>query len=376
MDCRKFIIILLLNLVSSITYSQIDYIVEDSIKSQGITLRMGADSENSEYVIKVLSKEEVKYYPEDIEEYGFRDGRVYVSRKIDLSTISKQVFLERLVDGEVKLYYYRGSGVKQYYIERDTSLIALDKEGVVLQQLVNDCPNITDIVKSAKYQKRWLAKIVKLYNNCNSLKPANSYNPKQKEFGIYGGISTTNLKRSSGFSNAFLRDATFSSSSSFTLGLFYDIPFLWSGFSLNLGTNISKFGFNASKSTINEYLYPVDIEAVVNITTIEAPIILQYSFLRKNFRPYLNIGCDIAYNVKMNGEIYQKVRRDNIINTVRSTDEKLLSKTMTGYLFGAGFNYKVNAKNTIFGEARITELFGSNDTLNRSQFSVLMGFSF
>ncbi|UZR99159.1 outer membrane beta-barrel protein [Chondrinema litorale] len=376
MDCRKFIIILLLNLVSSITYSQIDYIVEDSIKSQGITLRMGADSENSEYVVKVLSKEEVKYYPEDIEEYGFRDGRVYVSRKIDLSTISKQVFLERLVDGEVKLYYYRGSGVKQYYIERDTSLIALDKEGVVLQQLVNDCPNITDIVKSAKYKKKWLAKTVRFYNNCNDFKPKEKDIPKPKRLGVYGGVSNAQLNKSSGFSNAFLKDATYSNSTALTLGLFYDLPISLSNFSLNVGTNISKFGFRAFKSTRNSSQYPVDIESIINITTVDVPILLRYSFSSKKFSPYLNIGYDFAYNMQYEGVIYQSIFDDDIITINRASDEKLLSKTMMGYLIGAGFNYKVNAKNTIFGEVRMSNLFGQNDTLNKSQLSILLGFSF
>jgi hypothetical protein len=60
------------------------------------------------------------YTPSDIAAYRYIDNKYYISRNIGSENVPKQVFLEYLVNGVAKLYYYRDNiNKKYYYIEKN-----------------------------------------------------------------------------------------------------------------------------------------------------------------------------------------------------------------------------------------------------------------
>jgi hypothetical protein len=69
---------------------------------------------------KTETGQATEYSPSDIAAYRFMNGKFYVSKNIGNADTPKQVFLEYLVNGMAKLYYYCEEGNKEYYyIEKD-----------------------------------------------------------------------------------------------------------------------------------------------------------------------------------------------------------------------------------------------------------------
>ena len=69
------------------------------------------------------------YTPSDIAAYRFIDSKYYVSKNIGSDDAHHQFFLEYLVNGMVKLYYYRDDDNNdQYFIEKDGHLLELKTE--------------------------------------------------------------------------------------------------------------------------------------------------------------------------------------------------------------------------------------------------------
>ena len=73
------------------------------------------------------------YTPSDIAAYRFIDSKYYVSKDLGTSDTPKMVFLEYLVNGLAKLFYYRGESTNDfYYIEKDGQFheLKIDKREV------------------------------------------------------------------------------------------------------------------------------------------------------------------------------------------------------------------------------------------------------
>jgi len=69
------------------------------------------------------------FTPSDIAAYRFIDSKYYVSRDIGNADAPKMVFLEYLVNGLAKLYYYRDDSSKDFYfIEKDRQFHELKME--------------------------------------------------------------------------------------------------------------------------------------------------------------------------------------------------------------------------------------------------------
>ena len=75
---------------------------------------------------KAENDQTTDYSPSDIAAYRFIDSKFYVSRNIGSGDAPKQVFLEYLVNGMAKLYYYRDENTSDnYYIENEGHFIEL-----------------------------------------------------------------------------------------------------------------------------------------------------------------------------------------------------------------------------------------------------------
>jgi hypothetical protein len=105
MKSNKIILILIINTLTVINLkAQSSYILRDSLMSLNLKLIEGTDSENANFIkVKMKKNEIAKYTPQDLKEYGLKDGRVYISKQINFKNSNQKVFLERLVRGRITI---------------------------------------------------------------------------------------------------------------------------------------------------------------------------------------------------------------------------------------------------------------------------------
>lgn len=240
---RYLIIIFLISLLPILSFGQSDYFSTDSTSSLGIKLIDGGDLINSQFCQVKKGDKTIQYTPYEVKEYGFKDGRVYISKEIQIADSSKRVFLERLKKGNTTLYYYRGKGLKTFFIQKDSTLFVeipeQDTEEDYSTQLLNltkDCSNVSDACKLVSYNKKSLSKLISRYNQCE-LKPFPHF-----KYGFLIGYEFLRLIPSSE-QNYNLKYFDYKYDGGFTIGIFLDNPILVSDISLHVELLLSKHGY-------------------------------------------------------------------------------------------------------------------------------------
>jgi len=371
----KTYIILTLILSTIIVKGQSEYFSTDSSTSFGIKLIDGGDLINSQFCVVKQGDKTIKYTPNEVKEFGFKDGRVYISKEIQIIDSSIRVFLERLHKGETVLYYYKGKGVKTFFIEKDSTLFVevpkqdTDKEDYSKQllNLTKDCPNVSDACKLVGYNKKSLSKFIARYNKCE-LKPF----PFLK-YGLFFGMVQSKLVLNSSSSDEILLNASFKNDYNIYLGLFVDAPISASDFSIvtSLGLYKSSFSSNTLSNT-----YVADL--LINQTTIKVPLMVRYTIPSFNFRPYFNIGLNYSYNLRNESVIYKAEIDNNIIQYQTPVKEDLIYDHQFGYACGMGIQYHINYKRIIFVEVRYNKEYSLKavDIFNKNTIEIISGINF
>jgi hypothetical protein len=367
------LVILIMAIPNMLMLGQSDYYATDSLMSVGIKLVDGGDKENSR-TCQVEKKDMiVRYSPYEVKEFGYKDGRVYLSKQVQLQGTVKKVFLERLYKGKATLYYYRGKDIKTFFIENDTTLFLeiprYNKDEInyrkQLMDLTSDCPNISDATKLVTYNKKSLTKLISRYNNCE-LKPFPHF-----KYGVTTGYEFAKLIPSSQNESEYINYFNFKYDGGLTLGLFIDNPIWTSDFSLHAEFYYSKHGYS-----YNERVDIKDIDFIVNISTLKLPVLIRYIYLSDKFRPFINVGGVVAYNIKNENLLYETTISNNIIEINGFSEPSLISSSQAGWSVGFGYECKLNLKNSLFFELRYNKLYTNNNALNQSVITILTGINF
>jgi opacity protein-like surface antigen len=363
----KFIFLTLLFVgLSSNLHAQGDYLANDSTMKAGITLVNSSERNNAQFINQKIGDTRVKYTPEDILEYGFKDGTTYFSRVINVDGIQKKVFLEQLQKGKITLYYYTEKDISLYFIEKeDSSLIELNAHNFrnVIREKTDPDSWIQEQTGAVKFRKPSLEKLFSIYNQ-TVRKPLPFV-----RFGVIAGYNSANFQTSS-FINNFLEGSEFNPSSSILIGTFMDIPLNMTYFSMNIGINYSKNGF--TYSTVSPQS---EIDILINTTSLDFPFLIRYTHPSEIWRPFINLGGNLTYHLKNENKIYESLIYQNTITINEKNINSFVSNNMLGYSVGAGLQYNLSLKKILSVELRYSSMFGTNNTLNKNQFNVLMGFS-
>jgi hypothetical protein len=144
-----------------------------------------------------------------------------------------------------------------------------------------------------------------------------------------------------------------------------------SNFSLNAGVNFSKNGFVANSTTSQS-----DMDVVVNITSLNLPVLLRYTLPTLVWRPFINAGGIYSYHLKYKQEIYESTFNQDeiIIHEVRY--ESHTSEGMPGYSLGIGLQRNMNYRQITSIELRYNQLPGNENKFNMSPLEVLVSFTF
>lgn len=369
-------LVLMLFIISfpiGITYSQSDYYSTGDTMSVGIKLVDGGDKGNSS-VCHVMKKEMiVKYSPYEVKEFGFKDGRIYISKQIQLQDSIKKVFLERLYNGKITLYYYKGKNVKTFFIEKDSTLFVEipkhNKDGISfhkqLENITSNCSNVLDATKLATYHKKALTKLIKRYDKCE-LRPF----PHIK-YGITLGFEFAKLSYSDKNYSEYQGLFNFKYDGSIMFGLFVDNPIMVSDFSVRTELYYSKHGYSYNKSLENK-----DVDFIANISTLKLPLLIRYTYPSVKFRPFINLGCIVAFNIQNKNLIYESTKLQNTITINNPYNPDLIANNETGWTFGIGGEYSKNFKSSLFFELRYNKLNSNFSELNQSIINITTGINF
>jgi hypothetical protein len=370
---RIFLVILIITAPNFQLLCQKDYYMKNNQGTYGIKLVDGGAFANSKQCEIKNGEKSIIYGPDIVSEYGFGDGRVYISKTIKVNDTARMVFLERLIKGKINLYFYKGENGKKYFLEKDSSnFIELVKKSIsneklsfkeVLQSYTKDCDNFSDFVEQIHFNKYSLSRLVEKYNFHN-FKPF----PVLK-YGAILELGQTTLVKTNNSSDNPLMIAHFNNDYYISFGLFLDIPLLLSDFSFHPEVYYIKNGFTSHKKTNSSV-----VDYIINTSSINVPLLFRYTFPNSKYKPFLNIGLLYAYNYRNDNLVYQTVKMDNIYEIYLPSKQLLVSQNQFGYSLGSGFELKVNSMNSINIEFRYSSLYSiSGGSFKNNRIQLLMG---
>ncbi len=362
-------------------YGQKGYYVKDGSTFAGIRIIDNGDIQNARQCQVEINEQVIHYSPEEVEEYGFykrnnqgensvfsENGNCYLSKKITVNNVEQKVFLERLCQGKINLYYWNYGKGKKFFLEKDSSqLIEIPRKNTenktykeLLQFYVQDCENVTDDLEVINYTKAALSRFTNQYNTCTR-KPFPFF-----KYGVFAGY-TASKPFSLNSSYVYTKNVNFHLDNSFVFGLFMDIPINLSSFSLRPEIYYQKNGFTGHMEN-SSFLY----DYTMNSTSVNIPLLFRYTYPSLKIRPFINIGGTYVYNIKNENSVYIGPADIHKVNT-----RNLYSDKQIGYSLGGGIQYNINLKKSLFLELRYNSmLIYKTETFGIKSFQTICGINF
>ena len=123
----------------------------------------------------------------------------------------------------------------------------------------------------------------------------------------------------------------------YSLGAFADIPFAAANLSIHPELNLEHF--SNSKSYINGQ----DYNLVLNSVSLNIPVYVRYTVLKKFLSPYFQIGPVYSQSIHRNANLYRYFNVDNDI-FIEINDSRLLQNSMAGFSAGTGLILNYGSK--------------------------------
>lgn len=370
---KKHLYLLLVAFIPFISNAQRGHISIDSTTSSGIKLINGGEINNAQFIKMRKGNEIIEYTPEEVKEYGFREGSTYVSKYITISGVPKRVFLERLTKGKLTLYYYREKGLKTFFLEKDSTLLVELPKGekgsykTALQQFTSDCPQLMNANKLTSYKKLPLTKVVERYHECKP-RPFPHF-----RYGLIAGCEFSKLIPTNENDFNTIDNFNFGYKGGFMFGAFLDAPIYVSDVSFHMELLYSSHNYSYNK-VINEN----DIDFLASISSLKLPALFRYTYPSNKIRPFINAGGFISYNFSHDYSLYKTERYGNVIEINRLEDLAEISDFQFGFSGGIGMEYKLSLRNYLFFELRYNYLLGENRvaTFDNSEIQFITSLSF
>ena len=373
---KKIFLLLLICLFTLNLQGQNSYYATDSTLHSGFRVIDSGERLNARFCHVKVQDSIVRFTPDQVKEYKIGGGSVYLSKRIPTPEGSRNVFLERLVNGKTNLYFYHGKNRKTYFIEKkDLPLTELPKHSdhtgidykTRLQRITADCPDFNAAIPFVRYTRNSLSKLLKEYNACE-VKPFPHF-----RWGLIVGYEWMKLIPSSYFTDKYLDKSLFKWNRGMTLGCFVEEPILVSDFSLHAELRYSNHGFSISQSKQNR-----DIDLVANISTLKLPVLIRYTFPSNTLRPYINAGGTMAWHLRNEGSIYQATLSNDEVEISEVIREPILPKSVVGLAIGSGVEFRLGERCSFFFELRFNKELKKTDldSMNSSNLSLTTGIIF
>lgn len=378
-------------LMSLICSSQADFKEGFVLMQSGDTLyglinyRGGSRGYNSCLFKQSKKQEAISYTQKDIAGFGFPDDRLFVSKKVDLSTgNSPNVFIEVLVRGAVSLYYYNGG----FFIQKGESplyeLTILKKEILkdgqkvniiikkyleILSMVLSDCEKAKSIIPNTMLGQTSLTKLVEVYNSCVNSPSITILSSKPKikiSMGLSVGLINSNLDIFSRIRSdqvSFV-DAPYEQSNSFQSGI--SLNFIFPRFSEKLSFLGEVVYFKSQFYSFKrlDYSYAIDNGYVtIGMDQLSIPVGLRYTFSVNKISPYLNLGFFNTVNLKTTNLLNRETELlygdySTIIEEGPALKE---INNQYGFWAGAGVMLPITKRISVFVDLRSDFSYGLSD---------------
>lgn len=350
------------------------YIARDTTTEVGIELIPGSDAQNAQFISVREGGEIIRYSPDEISGYRLSEGKVYVSRDIGLAGSEKKVFLQKLVQGDMDLYFYTEDELQRFFLEtQDGQLLPLPEEQGfrdILSQAMSDCEAISDAIRLVTYRKNSLSRLVEMYNDCE-------YRPfPYPKVGVAAGFQLTSIIVQDAILDYVLNLTDFQPRPTLSIGVFADLPIEATDLSFHTGLFASQNRFNVFAADTSLY------RVLVNIVTLDMPLMTRYSFPAAKLRPFVNAGGALSYHIRNTNGIYVISDTGDSETPNPRTQQTILSDLMPGLALGGGLQYPLDYRRLLSLEFRYTRLYGRSNnltdtnTLHKGSFMILFGYSF
>ena len=351
-----------------LSWGQLAYFATDSITSVGARLIDGGPIINARVCQVIDGNIRYEYSPFEVKEYGFKDGRVYVSKEIRLADSVKTVFLERLQEGDLSLYYYQNETLTTYFVEVDnTLLLELPKHSATYQHYKEqlaattaNCEKIAEMAQFVPYRKAALTRYFAQYNRCDS-RPF-----PHLRYGVTLGYNLAKLTPLSNSQFSAYDYFVFDYDGAVTFGIFIDKPLFVSHFSFHPELFFSKHGYSFNQTIGNK-----DFDFVANLTALKIPLLFRYTLPTVTVRPFLNIGFSGSYLVQNETAVYETSYLGNSL-LINKEDTKRMGDVQVGLCAGGGFEYRLSPKRSLFFEVRYHDNYSVADKITEQ----ISGFMF
>lgn len=313
----------------------------------------------------------ISYAAASIFGYGFENDKFFQSKEIILkdrpSTI---VLLEVIVKSElVSLYEYEST----YFIEKESSglkplineteevtingqkaLKSTNRHIATLSMLLFDCPEIRGRIQNTKLNERHLSNLVEDYNRFKG-KTSITYKAKKPwaraTIGATAGFNTSQLSFKQYVGYEYLTgNFDVSNSPIAGISLNFSSPRISERISfrsdiLYLESDYYKYGESTFSTSIKRNYVTIELQS------LKIPIGFQYTFPKKKFTPYLNIGISATKHLSSDSEWIQEV--EGIGGEESFTAEALEIKNgQLGVWGGCGVTTSISKKLNTFLELR------------------------
>jgi hypothetical protein len=370
----KLVFVLFILHFNTTTYSQNNYYIRDTVIKYGVKLEIESGKTNSKYCIAKEAGSTIHYTPHQISEYGFDNGQVFFSKRVQLPDSLQTVFLERLIEGSFTLYYYEGEKYKTFFISKDSSVLKElpyfnSKENSnyrkQLAELSSECNQLGDALKLVRYNKIEITEFFKRLNKCESKHfPALRY-------GFTNGLKLLRLNLANDFYINKLTLMNYQFRAGYNAGFFADIPIFPSALSIYTGVNLSKHGFSYF-----EHIDENDVDFVLNITSIDIPLAFKYTLPIVDYRPYLSAGISAIYHIKNKAEIFETRNVNNIIQLGTGYEVSVLDNYQYGCIIETGMEKKLDYRHYLSLGLKYSYVPGNTVSFGSSEFSLTTRISF
>jgi len=330
--------------------AQRGYYVINSVRYDGVFILNENKTNRAKRVVipQQLRHAEKTFYPNDIEEYGFLDEVKYVSAKINIDGVDKNVFLEEIINVDDSLFFYI------YYAEEIGDVFFILDGSKELRMLnsnapeevwnmflsMADCGNIRGLEAfPKKLTRKRINTFYNAYKDCNpNLFPRFQFGPVANI-----GFGKPVIKEFPQYSYPFAL--------AFSAGAFFQLPFdeYMSLRTELLYSYLNNNGKPLPMSKTNE-------DARYTRHSITLPVLVRYTF---NFNPWKNVPyfeMGLCFDYSYSGAKY----RDGVLlKPDMILDEANVIPFLYGFSLGVGIEHKISHKRSWYVGIRYNWLTGS-----------------
>lgn len=380
----KQLLLILFLVFPFISFGQTDfrsgyYITWDNDTIHGFLDFRGAKRNSSVCNFKEsLNSDPIQYNPEDIKAYRFDDSKFYVSKKVEINNIEKQVFLEFLINGMADIFYYSGENSMRYFIEgKDGRLVELNndfkdeysesgdhykRESMkyigVLKATLADCSEVQPDIVHARLNHKSLINLGKKYHDyvCDNEecivyeKPVPKFKLKVAPF---VGVSLIKLSfpEDDFYDNgASFSDFDFNSVIAPTVGFVVNtsVPQLSERLSADLGVNVYQFKTNATFRTSRDIINDL-YDAHLEFTSLQTVVAAKYTFPKRKITPSFAIGFASNFFLSKSQNVtIKRYHNEDEIDSKERTDYFPIVTALHGLYTELGSNFTVNNRHIFF----------------------------